>query len=63
MPLARARTRLTVNRAQAEQFKKADATKRELVDTRNDADQRIHATEKALSEHKDKLSAALVQGA
>lgn len=41
---------------EAEQHAEADKKKRELIDTRNQADSLIHQTEKNLKEHGDKIS-------
>ena len=45
---------------EAEQFAAEDARRKEEVDTRNQADQMVYQSEKALSEMKDKLDAAEV---
>ena len=42
---------------EAEANKEADKKKREEVDTRNSADGLVHATEKSLEEHGDKVTA------
>jgi molecular chaperone DnaK len=39
----------------AEKYKNEDKKRRELVDLKNDADNAIHNTEKALNEHRSKL--------
>ena len=45
---------------EAEQFAAEDAKRKDEVDTRNQADQMVYQSEKALSEMKDKLDAAEV---
>ena len=42
----------------AEEMKEKDKLKREMVDTKNEADTALHTTEKSLDEYKDKLPQA-----
>jgi molecular chaperone DnaK len=45
----------------AEANAEADKTRRELVETRNQAESLIHSTKKSLDEHKDKVDASTVE--
>jgi molecular chaperone DnaK len=41
----------------AEEYSKADADRRALIEVKNDADSLLYSTEKSLNEHRDKLNA------
>lgn len=47
---------------EAEQYASADATRKEGIEARNEADTLLYSAERSLEEHKDKVGAEVVQG-
>lgn len=47
---------------EAEEYASADATRKEAIEAKNEADTLIYSAERSVSEHKDKLPADVVTG-